>query len=155
MIGSDYMNNLDCSILAQERDYDRAYIELKNGKKLTHWMQYIFPQIKGLGYGANSMFYGIESLEEAILYLNHPLLGERLITLCNILLELNIYDPVLVFGYVDSLKLISSMTLFPIISNNDIFNMVLDKYFNGDYNQKTIDICNKLNNKQLKLFYKD
>ena len=81
------MNNLNRFILTQDRDYDRAYIELKNGKKLTHWMWFIFPQIKGLGYSANSMFYGIESLEEAILYLNHPLLGERLITLCNILLD--------------------------------------------------------------------
>ncbi len=133
--------NLDRFIEAHEEDYERALKEIKNGRKLTHWMWYIFPQIKGLGMSETAQYYEIKSLEEAHAYLDNELLKSHLIEISNELLKLNTNDPEKVFGDIDSLKLKSSMTLFSYISDNEIFNKVIDKYFNGDKDLNTIRIC--------------
>ena len=133
--------NLDRFIEAHEEDYERALKEIKNGRKLTHWMWYIFPQIKGLGMSETAKYYEIKNLEEAHAYLDNELLKSHLIEISNELLKLNTNDPEEVFGDIDSLKLKSSMTLFSYISDNEIFNKVIDKYFNGSKDLTTIRIC--------------
>ena len=136
--------NLDRFIEAQDDDYSIALREVKNGRKLTHWMWYIFPQITGLGMSETAKYYEIKSLDEARAYLNNELLKSHLIEISNALLELYTNDPVEVFGDVDSLKLKSSMTLFSYVSNNEIFNRVIDKYFNGNKDLVTVRICEKM-----------
>lgn len=141
-IEKDY--NLDRFIEAHNEDYARALKEVSNGRKLTHWMWYIFPQIIGLGMSETARYYEIKSLEEARAYLNNELLKSHLIEISNALLELCTDNPVEVFGDVDSLKLKSSMTLFSYISDDEIFNKVIDKYFNGNKDLTTIRICEEM-----------
>lgn len=141
------MVGLDRFIKAQEQDYFGALQEVKKGRKLTHWMWYIFPQLKGLGYSAMAEFYGIEGIEEAKEYIEHEVLGKRLIEISDELLKLNTNNSIEVFGEIDSLKLKSCMTLFDYVSENDVFDKVLQKFYNGEKDLKTIGICNKKNNK--------
>lgn len=136
--------NLDRFIEVHNDDYARALKEVANGRKLTHWMWYIFPQITGLGMSETARYYEIKSLDEARAYLNNELLKSHLIEISNALLELYTNDPVEVFGDVDSLKLKSSMTLFSYISDNEIFNKVIDKYFNGSKDLTTVRICEEM-----------
>ncbi len=107
-------------------------------------MWYIFPQLKGLGHSYNSKFYGISGPEEASEYLEDPILGQRLREISNVILNLATDDAVAVFGSIDSRKLKSSMTLFDLVSPNDIFARVLDKYFNGQRDRSTIVLLNRL-----------
>lgn len=141
-IEKDY--DLDRFIEAHNDDYNRALNEVKSGRKLTHWMWYIFPQIAGLGMSETAKYYEIKSLDEARAYLNNELLKGHIIEISNALLELYTNDPVEVFGDIDALKLKSSMTLFSYISNNEIFNKVIDKYFNGNKDLTTVRICEEL-----------
>ncbi|MCI8446092.1 MAG: DUF1810 domain-containing protein [Bacilli bacterium] len=141
-VEKDY--NLDRFIDAHNDDYTRALNEVKSGRKLTHWMWYIFPQIAGLGMSETAQYYEIKSLDEARAYLNNELLKSHLIEISNALLELYTNDPVEVFGDVDALKLKSSMTLFSYISDNEIFNKVIDKYFNGSKDLTTVRICEEM-----------
>lgn len=123
------------------RDYSRALKEIKNGRKTTHWMWYIFPQVKGLGFSSTAQFYSIQSLEEAIAFLNDPYLGGNLIEISTALLALNTNNATQVFGFPDDLKLKSSMTLFKLASNGpSVFDQVLEKYYGGtiDYQTKQI-----------------
>ena len=99
------MNNLNRFIEAQEEVYENAKNELINGKKQTHWMWYIFPQIKGLGQSETSKYYAINDLNEAKEYLNHEILGNRLIELSKLLIDINVNNIIDVFGVTDSLKL--------------------------------------------------
>ena len=118
---------------AQETNYDIALNEIKNGKKKGHWMWYVFPQIDGLGFSMISKKYAINSKEEAIAYLNHNVLGMRLIKITKELLLLNDTSATNILGHTDALKLKSCMTLFDLIStNNDLFLHVLQKYFEGN-----------------------
>ena len=141
-IEKDY--NLDRFIEAHNADYTRALNEVKSGIKLTHWMWYIFPQITGLGMSETARYYEIKSLDEARAYLNNELLKSHLIEISNALLELYTNDPVEVFGDVDALKLKSSMTLFSYVSDDEIFNKVIDKYFNGSKDLTTVRICEEM-----------
>ncbi|MEG1987157.1 MAG: DUF1810 domain-containing protein [Bacilli bacterium] len=136
--------NLERFLDAQEETYYEALNEIKRGKKETHWMWFIFPQIKGLGMSETAIYYEINSLEEAKAYFEHEILGKRLLEITNELLKLNISDPEYIFGDIDSLKLKSSMTLFSYISNNEIFDKVLEKYYDGKKDMSTIMICEKL-----------
>lgn len=136
--------NLDRFIEAHNDDYNRALNEVKTGRKLTHWMWYIFPQITGLGMSETAQYYEIKSLDEARAYLNNELLRSHLIEISSVLLELYTNDPVEVFGDVDALKLKSSMTLFSYVSDNEIFNKVIDKFFNGSKDSTTIRICEEM-----------
>ena len=134
-------NNLQRFITAQETDYLRALSEIKNGRKLTHWIWYIFPQIAGLGFSETSKLYAIKDINEANFYILHSVLGPRLIQISNALLELNDKTAIQVFGSPDDLKLKSCMTLFSTLQNaSPVFKAVLDKYFNGDRDLKTLQL---------------
>ena len=125
--------NLERFINAQENSYQIALKEIQNGEKRSHWMWFIFPQIDGLGLSSISKEYSIKNQQEAQNYLNHNILGKRLIEITNTLMKIEQKSARSIFGYPDDFKLKSSMTLFKIISsNNDIFSDVLVKYFNGE-----------------------
>ena len=123
------MYDLDRFVKAQEKMYDIALNEIKNGKKISHFMWYIFPQLKGLGYSDISNYYGISGLDEAKEYLEDEILGNRLYNITLELLKIDEDDPINIFGNVDALKLKSSMTLFDIVSDDEIFYDVLKKYY--------------------------
>ena len=126
---------------AHESGYDVAIKELKNGKKETHWMFYIFPQIHGLGLSSMAMMYAIKSLSEAQDYMANEYLNEHMITLCNTLLELKTNNPKDIFDDPDDLKLRSSMTLFKAATPQyDVFQKVLDKYYGGKDDDLTLEI---------------
>lgn len=132
--------NLTRFIEAQSNVYPIALRELQGGQKRSHWMWYIFPQLKHLGHSNNSKFYGISNFEEATAYIDHPILGKRLREVCETILNLPGNDAVKVFGGINSLKLKSSMTLFDLVSPNNVFARVLEKYFNGQRDNRTINI---------------
>lgn len=144
------MEQLDRFIKAQENTYLVALNEIKNGRKQSHWMWYIFPQIKGLGMSETSRYYGIDGEEEAKAYLDNEILESRLREITSELLKLNIDNPVNIFGTIDAMKLKSSMTLFDYVSEDKIFSQVLNKYYNGEIDEKTILLCEK----RKKLVYK-
>lgn len=119
--------------------YENALSELKNGRKRTHWMWFIFPQIHGLGYSATAKYYAIKNSEEAEQYLNHPVLGNRLLQCTNAVLSIENKTVLEIFGAPDNLKLNSCMTLFAQLPNTSpIFSRVLDKYFNGKPDTQTL-----------------
>jgi uncharacterized protein (DUF1810 family) len=132
-------NNLQRFLSAQESSYQTALSEVKGGRKRSHWMWYIFPQIQGLGFSETSRFYAIKNLSEAEAYLAHPVLGNRLIEISTTLLQLPSNNASSVFGSPDDVKLKSCMTLFAAIPNaNPVFQAVLDKFFNGMKDDKTL-----------------
>ena len=133
------MDNLERFIKAQKQDYERALKEIKNGKKLTHWIWYIFPQIKGLGYSEISKYYGIDDLAEAKAYLQNEYLRNNLLEITTALLNLDSNNPTEILGYPDDLKVKSCMTLFNYADESIlIFKKVIDKYYNGEFDNKTI-----------------
>ena len=129
---------------AQERDYETALSEIKSGRKRSHWMWYIFPQILGLGSSETSKYYAIGDQQEAVEFLQHPILGARLIAICLALLDLKSNDPHAIFGSPDDMKLKSSMTLFARVPGaTQVFDQVLDKYFDGEQDKRTLNILGK------------
>lgn len=132
---------LDRFLDAQRGDYAAALAEVRRGRKTSHWMWYIFPQIAGLGQSSTARYYSIRDLEEAREYYAHPVLGQRLREISGVLLELRGSDPVAVFGGIDSMKLKSSMTLFAVAAPDDpLFRQVLDKYYGGEQDALTLRI---------------
>ena len=132
---------LDRFLDAQRGDYAAALAEVRRGRKTSHWMWYIFPQIAGLGQSSTARYYSIRDLEEAREYYAHPVLGQRLREISGALLELRGSDPVAVFGGIDSMKLKSSMTLFAVAAPDDpLFRQVLDKYYGGEQDVLTLRI---------------
>lgn len=124
---------------AQEDSYAMALSEIRQGRKQSHWMWFIFPQIAGLGFSETSRYYAIKDLQEAAGYLNHPVLGSRLINISRELLKLKTSDAHRVFGSPDDLKLKSCMTLFSMLPEADpIFQTVLEKFFNREKDIKTL-----------------
>ena len=134
---SDMTDSLDRFVDAQESVYEIALEEIRSGEKLTHWMWYIFPQMKGLGKSHNAKFYGISDLKEAKAYLNHPVLGRRLREITSGLLNLKVENINEVLGKLDAMKLKSSMTMFDFVCPNDIFEKVLIRFFNDERCHKT------------------
>lgn len=134
-------NNLKRFLDAQDRDYSRALTEIKNGRKTGHWIWYIFPQITGLGFSDTTLYYGIKDIQEANDYLKHPVLGSRLIEIAKAFLTLESKTANQILGSPDDLKVRSCMTLFNLLKDTDpIFQAVLDKYYKGIPDQKTLDI---------------
>jgi len=126
---------------AQENSYRMALSEIQQGRKQSHWMWFIFPQIAGLGFSETSRYYAIKDLQEADEFLKHPVLGSRLINISRELLKLKTTDAHSVFGNPDDLKLKSSMTLFSMLPGTDpVFQFVLEKFFNGEKDSKTLHI---------------
>lgn len=144
MSSNNKNDNLNKFLTAQENIYGQALSEIKSGRKTSHWMWYIFPQYKGLGLSSTSKFYAINSLEEAKEYLSHPVLGARLREITGELLKLENTYAKQIFGRPDDMKLKSSMTLFSAAdgTNDNIFNKVIDKYFEGHFDKKTVNLLN-------------
>ena len=126
---------------AQSRSYETALSELRAGEKRSHWIWYVFPQLRGLGYSENAQYYGITSLDEARAYLADPILGRRLHECVDALLGLNDTSAEAVLGHVDALKLRSSLTLFRIAAPGDnTFVRAVDQYFAGKLDPHTITL---------------
>ena len=140
---------LERFVKAQEYDYDTALREIRSGRKRSHWMWYIFPQLRGLGFSSTSQYYGIRDLEEAKDYLQHPVLGPRLVEISVALLTLDTDDASAVMGYPDDLKLRSCMTLFELAAFDldapalSVFSRVLEKYFAGHADRRTRELLGK------------
>lgn len=129
---------------AQEQDYEQALREIRSGRKRSHWMWYIFPQIQGLGFSPTAQYYAIRDLQEARDYLAHPVLGTRLKEISSALLDLNGLSASEIFGYPDDLKLRSSMTLFRMADLNEpVFLEVLEKYYDGKPDARTVELAGK------------
>jgi len=128
-------------IKAQAQDFDVALKEIKEGYKRSHWMWYVFPQIIGLGQSRTSIFYSLKNLDEAKAYMADEILGAHMLQVCEALLELETNDANYIFGSPDDMKLQSSMTLFnQACPEVDVFKRVLDKYFEGQEDRRTIEI---------------
>jgi uncharacterized protein (DUF1810 family) len=128
---------------AQNQVYLKALSEIKKGKKETHWMWYIFPQIKGLGSSETAQYYGIKDMNEATAYLLHPILGKHLIEIAEEVFKLKEKTATQIFGTPDDMKLRSCMTLFANVENaNPVFRKVLTKYFNGSPDELTLQLLN-------------
>ena len=135
------MNNLKKFIDAQEQNYERALKEIQNGKKLTHWIWYIFPQIKGLGFSDLANYYGIANLDEAKAYLSNDYLRNNLLEITNSLLNLKSNNIREILDYPDDLKVKSCMTLFYYANPNIlVFKKVIDKYYDGNFDNQTISL---------------
>ena len=134
--------DLNRFVQAQKQDYAIALDELTQGKKYSHWMWYIFPQIEGLGRSHIAQKYAIRNTDEAKTYLADLVLGARLVECCEVLLDLDSsYTASEIFGFPDDLKLKSSMTLFASVSAEDsVFHQVVNQYFDGEFDSKTVDI---------------
>ena len=125
---------------AQEPVYDQVCWELQQGLKMTHWMWFIFPQIKGLSSSAMSKRFSISSLEEAAAYLRHPILGQRLIQCTELVINTSDRTLKRILGSTDSMKFRSCVTLFAhTTTRNEVFEDALQKYFGGQYDQLTLD----------------
>ena len=138
--GAEQDFDLERFVKAQEEgygSYHEALEEIKSGRKYGHWIWYIFPQIKGLGHSYNSEYYGISGEDEARAYLNHPVLGARLREITKAFLNLDSQSAYAILGRPDDIKVQSCMTLFDLVSPNDIFAEVLNKYYDGIRCQKT------------------
>jgi len=135
--------DLDRFVQVQTHNFDIALVEIASGRKRSHWMWYIFPQFAGLGFSAMSQRYAIRSAAEAQAYLNHPILGPRLMQCCKALLAINGRSAHEIFGSPDDMKLQSCATLFASITPVDsVFAHVLKQYFSGQRDQKTLNMLN-------------
>jgi uncharacterized protein (DUF1810 family) len=130
--------NLERFVEAQAPAYDQALKELRAGRKQSHWMWFVFPQIAGLGHSPMAQTYAIQSLEEARAYLAHPVLGARLRECCQAVMDVPGKSAHEIFGSPDDLKFRSSMTLFDLASPNEVFRDVLDGYFGGAVDPLTL-----------------
>jgi uncharacterized protein (DUF1810 family) len=131
--------NLNRFLDAQENIYEGALFEIKRGNKSSHWMWYVFPQYKGLGYSSTSQKYAITCIEEASMYFNHPILGRRLIEITNAFLNIENKSAYDILGDPDYLKMKSCMTLFNSIqTESEVFSQVINKYYSGLECSRTI-----------------
>ena len=136
-------NTFDLSrfVEAHNQSYETALKEIKNGHKYSHWMWYIFPQIQGLGKSSTSRYYAIKNSGEALAFLNDAYLGGHLIEISQVLMQLDSDNPTEIFGKPDDMKLRSCMTLFASVSDdNSIFHQVINKYFDGKPDKRTLAI---------------
>ena len=138
--------NVERFLAPQESYYDEALKEIKSGYKSGHWIWWIFPQMRGLGFSPLSQKYGIESLYEAHAYLEHPVLKKRLMEITHTLLT-DAYDVNTdieeILGPVDAMKVKSCMTLFDVVSPHDIFEDTLSSFYNGERDQRTLKMIAK------------
>lgn len=128
---------------AQEKQYIQALAEIKNGRKSSHWIWYIFPQLEELGRSSTAKYYGIKNVDEAKEYISHPLLRERLIEISEALID-NDRPAVDILGHTDAMKVRSCMTLFHIADpSEEVFVRVIDKFYGGQYDKLTLDIIKR------------
>ena len=120
--------------------YKQALDEVKNGRKTSHWIWYIFPQFRCLGRSNRAHYYGIADRDEAQRYLEHPVLGARIREITEALLEHKDKTALSIFGYIDAIKVRSCMTMFDFLSPNDIFGEVLRSFYNGERCEITLEV---------------
>jgi uncharacterized protein (DUF1810 family) len=138
------MPELERFIDAQKNTYSDALSEIKNGKKKSHWMWFVFPQVQGLGNSEFARKYAIRDLEEATEYLNHPELRARLVEISTAMLQSGHNNATAILGKPDDMKLHSSMTLFSLVEGADpVFKQVLNKFFGGKKDEKTLRILGR------------
>ena len=144
------MADINRFIEPHTKAYKTALEEIKRGHKETHWIWYIFPQLVGLGYSSTANYYGIEDLNEATDYLNHPILGKDLIEITEELYkQTNHIDDI--FPYPDNLKVKSCMTLFELVDESpDIFANVLEKFYDGARDDRTLELLDLEQNKSIR-----
>jgi uncharacterized protein (DUF1810 family) len=136
-------HNLQRFIDAQDRIFETALAELRSGRKRSHWMWFVFPQLAGLGHSPTAQYYGIASLGEARAYLEHPLLGDRLRQCVEALLPwAGKRTSEKILGPIDALKLRSSLTLFDQVATNDIFAAALGAFYAGERDDRTLALLN-------------
>lgn len=123
--------------------YATALAEIRAGRKTSHWIWYVFPQLKGLGYSDYAWYYGIADAAEAAAYLAHPVLGARLRECCEALLALPKRDPHAIFGKPDDMKVKSCMTLFAAASHDPLFLQVLDEFYGGAQDGRTLELLRR------------
>jgi uncharacterized protein (DUF1810 family) len=141
MAGSGDPYDLGRFLQAQEDDYEQALAEIASGRKRTHWMWYIFPQIDGLAFSSTSRRYAIKSLDEARAYLEHPILGPRLLECAEAVVGLEGLSAREIFGSPDDLKLRSCATLFACASpSGSVFDRILTKYYQAQRDDKTLQV---------------
>ena len=132
-------HDLSRFVRAQEDNYAQALAEIRGGRKCSHWMWYVFPQFAGLGLSAMSRRYAIKSVEEAEAYLDHPVLGPRLVECFEAVLALEGRSAFAIFGSPDDMKLKSCATLFEnVTSARSVFGQLIDKYFGGERDSATL-----------------
>jgi uncharacterized protein (DUF1810 family) len=128
---------------AQDRVYDTVLAELRNGAKRSHWIWFVFPQLRGLGRSGTAQHYGIGGIDEARAYLAHPVLGTRLRECTRLVAAIDGRSVDDIFGFPDNLKVRSSMTLFAhATDDNDDFQAVLDKFYGGEGDPATVELLN-------------
>ncbi|OWP61953.1 calpastatin [Hymenobacter amundsenii] len=138
------MPDLQRFLDAQQATYPTALAEIQSGRKRSHWMWFIFPQLRGLGLSETARFYGIEGAAEAAVYMAHPVLSQRLVEICEALLQLASADATRIFGSPDDIKLRSSMTLFQAVPGAPgVFGRVLDRFYGGQRDAKTLALLSK------------
>jgi len=138
MTGGNDPYDLDRFVHAQEGDYGRALSEIRAGRKRSHWMWYVFPQLDGLGVSPTSRRYAVRSLDEARAYLRHPVLGPRLVECCEAVMTADGRSASDIFGTPDDMKLRSCATLFAMASApGSVFERLLERYFNGEPDPRT------------------
>jgi uncharacterized protein (DUF1810 family) len=130
--------DLERFVTAQDRVYEQVVREITDGRKTGHWMWFMFPQIKGLGKSITSEEYGLEGVEEARAFFNHPILGKRLVQLLELLSEHSNKSISIILGFPDNLKLKSSLTIFEVATAEMIFSEVLEIFYNGERCQLTL-----------------
>jgi uncharacterized protein (DUF1810 family) len=132
--------DLERFVTAQAETFDQALAELRSGRKRSHWMWFVFPQVAGLGHSPAARLYALAGLEEAAAFAAHPVLGPRLRSCCEALLAVEHSDPAEVLGDVDALKLRSSMTLFARATDDPVFTEVLDRFYAGVPDGATLEL---------------
>lgn len=138
---SDDLHNLNRFVQAQEDTYEQALSEIRSGKKRTHWMWYIFPQIDGLALSSTAKHYSIKSVEEAKAYLEHPTLGPRLLECAEAVIHIEGRSATEIFGSPDDQKLRSCTTLFAYaLPSGSVFDRLLKKYYGGERDEKTLQL---------------
>lgn len=137
------MYNIERFYEVHKTYFNTALEEIRSSRKNSHWMWYIFPQLKILGHSYNAVYYGLENAEEAKAFYDDDYLGSNLREICQVLLECESSDALQVMGYPDNLKLRSSMTLFYIATGAELFKKVLDKFYDEKQDEVTVKIINQ------------
>ncbi|MDY2797622.1 MAG: DUF1810 domain-containing protein [Anaerobiospirillum succiniciproducens] len=130
--------NLERFVEAQKSEYDVALREIREGCKRSHWIWFVFPQMASLGFSYNARFYGISCIDEARAYLAHPILGKRLRQITEALLQHKDKDVLSILGAIDTLKVCSCMTLFDVVSPDDVFRQVLETFYDDKRDAQTL-----------------
>ena len=148
------MTDLEKFLIMHQKDYNKALNEIKQGQKRTHWIWYILPILKGLRESKTAIYYGIKDLNEATDYLKNDILKAHLIEMCNALINLGNVDISDVMGYIDDVKLQQCMTLFNKVEKEknidcgNVFQKVLEQFYEGKEGQKTLEILEKQKNEK-------